>query len=107
MWSIALLVNTCLWDEFQNNWKSICVVFLQLHLGEQYVNNQHQDILFDKISKIKSDPDVKSAIKSSCRDEDDNSSYSSDPDKYAFTENDDEQQHFGSNSRSFYLKKKV
>ncbi|CAF1488393.1 unnamed protein product, partial [Adineta steineri] len=108
MWSIALLVNTSTWNEFQNNWKSICVVFLQLHSGEQHISHQHQDILFDKISKIKSDPDIGNAVKSSCRTEDDNSSSSSNSDAYTFAEDeDDEQRYSGSNRRLSDLKKRI
>ena len=107
MWSIALLVNTSTWDEFQMNWKSLCVVFLELHRGEQHISHQHQDILLNKISKLKSDPDVTSAIKSSCRDEDDNLSSSNDSDPYTLDDNEDEVQYFGSITRLSDSRKRV
>lgn len=91
MWSIALLVNTSTWYDFQNNWKLVCIVFLQLHLGEQYTNHQDQDILIDKINKIKSDPNIFDAIKSSGIAEDDDLSDSFDSNAYTF---DDEDQCF-------------
>lgn len=43
LWSIALLVNSLTWTEFKHNWKLICLVFLQLHLGEEHIDQVHQD----------------------------------------------------------------
>lgn len=106
MWSIALLVNTSTWNEFQNNWKLVCIVFLQLHLGEQDINRQYQDILLDKISKIKSDPNIADAIKSSDCVEDANSSDLCDLDTYTFTEDEDDG-HFESQKRLSSFKRKV
>ena len=63
MWSIALLINTSMWNEFKNNWKLICLVFLQLHFGDDHMKEQYQDALLEKISKIKSDPNVMQGIK--------------------------------------------
>lgn len=65
MWSIALLINTSTWDEFVHNWKLICFVFIQLHLGIEHENNEHRDALIYKISKIKNDSNTVTAIKSS------------------------------------------
>ena len=63
MWSIALLTNTSTWCEFVYNWKLICLIFIQLHLGDEYVNKEHQDALIYKISKIKNDLNTVNAIK--------------------------------------------
>ena len=63
MWSIALLTNTSTWCEFVYNWKLICLVFIQLHLGDEHVNKEHQDALIYKISKIKNDLNTVNAIK--------------------------------------------
>jgi hypothetical protein len=64
MWSIALLINTSSWDEMIHNWKLICHVFLQLHIGNDDVNNEHHDALLNKIIKIKSNPNIHTIIQS-------------------------------------------
>ena len=64
MWSIALIIHTSTWHEFKNNWRLLCLVFLQLHQGEECVNQEHRDTLVDKIRKIKSDTITVDAIKS-------------------------------------------
>lgn len=109
MWSIALLVNTSMWQEFQNNWKLICFVFLQLNSDEQNKIDQYQDILLNKISKIEVDPNIKDAIETSKCDEDHISPISSTEDPYIFTEYEDDEQppHFRLNKRSSDVKKKV
>jgi len=91
MWSIALLVNTSTWYEFQNNWKLICVVFLRLHSGKQNTNNQDQDILIDKISKLRSDPNMVNAIRcSGIAKDDDDASDSFDSNTYTFVEDEED-----------------
>ncbi|CAF1463253.1 unnamed protein product, partial [Rotaria sordida] len=65
IWSIALLINSCTWIEFKYNWKIICLVFLEIHRGEKHTKQKYQDILLDKIRKIKSDSNTYSAVKSS------------------------------------------
>jgi hypothetical protein len=65
MWSIALLINTSTWNEFKHNWKLICLVFLQLCLDEECINQEYQDNLLHNIKKIKSDAVIVDAIKSS------------------------------------------
>lgn len=78
-----------------------------MHLGKQGTIDQYQDVLLEKIRKIKSDPDIKNAVKSSdCTD--DKSSYADDSDVYGFTENEeDERLYFESSSRRLYFNKKV
>jgi len=88
MWSIALLINTSTWHEFKNNWKLICLVFLQLHLGEDHLHREHQDSLLDKISKIKSDTNTIDAIELANLVEGDNETELSTIDVYHF--DDDE-----------------
>ncbi|CAF4164381.1 unnamed protein product [Rotaria sp. Silwood2] len=65
MWSIALLINTSTWYEFKQNWKLICLVFIQLHFGESHANIEHKDALLDKIKKIKLDTNTAQAITTS------------------------------------------
>lgn len=65
MWCIALLINTSTWDEFIHNWKLICLVFIQLHLGIEHQNNEHRNALIYKISKIKNNSNTVIAIRSS------------------------------------------
>lgn len=69
MWSIALLINTSMWNEFMKNWKLICLVFLQLHFGGEHLNEQNQDSLLEKISKIKSDPNTLEGMKAAENDD--------------------------------------
>lgn len=64
MWCIALLINSCTWQEFKYVWGLICVVFLRIHLGQEHANHEHQDALLDKIQKVKSDSDTFNAVKS-------------------------------------------
>ncbi|CAF3205771.1 unnamed protein product [Rotaria sp. Silwood2] len=91
MWCIALLINTSTWNEFINNWRLICFVFIELHLGQQHVNQEHREALIYKISKIKNDTNTTSVIKSSdtMPDDDANSFYCSNI--YDFNESADEQ----------------
>ncbi|CAF4814290.1 unnamed protein product, partial [Rotaria sp. Silwood2] len=72
IWSIVLLINSCTWIEFKRNWQIICLVFLQIHLGEKHTKQKYQDILLDKIRKIKSDSNTYSAVTSSNYFESDN-----------------------------------
>ena len=65
MWCIALLINTSTWGEFLHNWKLICNVFIELHLGQQFINKEHQETLINKISKIKNDTNTRNIINSS------------------------------------------
>ncbi|CAF1474305.1 unnamed protein product [Adineta steineri] len=90
MWSIALLVNTSMWSDFRHSWKLICLVFLELHLGEDHVNQEHQDALLHKLTKIKSDTNTIDAIKLSDCVEDDNSEESSSTDVYNFDDVEDD-----------------
>ena len=89
MWSITVLINTSTWNEFKHNWKLICLVFLQLHLGNEHANRQHQDALLDKINKIKSDTNTIDGIKASetADEENENGFYQQDP--YDFDDDDD------------------
>jgi hypothetical protein len=64
MWSVALLINTSTWKEMLENWKIICYVFLQMHVGNEDVNRQYYDTLLDKISKIRADPNISAVIQS-------------------------------------------
>lgn len=57
-----------MWNEFKQNWKLICLVFLQLHFGGEHVNEQNQDALLEKISKIKSDPNTLHGMKRAAND---------------------------------------
>ncbi len=84
MWSVALLINSCTWVDFKCNWRLICLVFLQLHLDEEHVNEEHQDALLDKISKIKSDPNILDAIKTSDYVQDNNETPTCHSDIYDF-----------------------
>jgi len=90
MWCIALLINTSTWNEFKHIWQLICLVFLQLHLGEEYVNQEHQDTLLNKISRIKSDSNTADAIKSSDCVEDENGEETSDLGPYDFYDDEEE-----------------
>jgi hypothetical protein len=63
MWCIAVLVNTSTWNEMMHNWKLICYVFLELHVGSEDVNQEYQDALVDKISKTRADPNIYAGIK--------------------------------------------
>jgi hypothetical protein len=101
MWSIALLINTSMWDDFKHNWQLVCVVFLQLHRGEEYINRKHRDTLLYKIRKIRSDPNTVDAIKSSDNVRDDNGELSN-SDLYDFydEEEDDVVEPRGFSSRS-------
>jgi len=108
MWSIALLINTCTWKEFKRNWEIICLVFLQLHLGEQYIKQEHQDILLDKIRKLKCDSDTFNAVKSSNYFESDNQTDLYDSNIYNFYDNEydeDDDDHSEANHR--FSKKKT
>jgi len=62
MWCISLLINTSTWDEFLQNWQLICLVFMELHLGQDNVKREHYDALLDRIRKIRSDATIKKAI---------------------------------------------
>ncbi|CAF4345133.1 unnamed protein product [Adineta steineri] len=93
MWSIALLINTGTWVEFQNNWRLVCYVFLQLHLGEENLNQEYQDALLQKITQIKTDSNTLDAMKSSDSIQDVNTKESSDFDEYEFCSDDDEDFH--------------
>jgi hypothetical protein len=95
-----------MWNEFQSNWKLICIVFLQLHLDQQHMNHQHEDMLLHKISNLKSDPNIVGAINSSERVEDDDSSNSHDLDTYTFAEDIDDDR-VKSTKRLSSSKKKV
>ncbi|CAF1441600.1 unnamed protein product [Adineta ricciae] len=64
MWSIAVLINTSTWCEFKSNWELICVVFLEIHCGDDHIHKENQDALLNKIIKIRSDPNIVVAIKS-------------------------------------------
>jgi hypothetical protein len=46
-----------------HNWKLICYVFLELHVGSEDVNQEYQDALVDKISKTRADPNIYAGIK--------------------------------------------
>lgn len=65
MWCIALLVNTSKWKEMMENWKIICLVFLQLHSNDENGNEQqHYAELLDRIRKIQADPNISTFIQS-------------------------------------------
>ncbi|CAF4236445.1 unnamed protein product, partial [Adineta steineri] len=93
MWSIALLINTGTWVKFQNNWRLVCYVFLQLHLGEENLNQEYQDALLQKITQVKTDSNTLDAMKSSNSIQDVNTKESSDFDEYEFCSDDDEDFH--------------
>jgi len=62
MWSIALLINTNDWKIFQMNWLLICKTFLSWHKHTLSFSNCHYDALLDRISKIKTDPNLSTSI---------------------------------------------
>lgn len=107
MWSIALLINTSTWNDFLHNWKLICIVFIELHMGQQHINKEHQESLIHKISKIKNDTNISNAIKFMDKISDDNTSESYCPNIYDFHDSDDEPdgEFFSHASKS--VKKKV
>ncbi len=109
MWCVALLINSCTWTEFKRNWQLICLVFLQLHLGEQHTRQEHQDLLLDKIRKIKSDSDTYTAVKSCDCFEDNNQSTLHDSYSYDFNDDeaDDDDDSESNNTSSKTRKKKV
>ncbi|CAF3701085.1 unnamed protein product [Adineta steineri] len=62
MWCIALLVNTNEWEEFQTNWLLICQTFCCWHTDTSAHSNSPYDVLLNRISKIKGDPNIRSSI---------------------------------------------
>lgn len=62
MWSVAVLINTNNWKEFQSNWLVICRTFFSWHKNTLSHLNCHYDALFDRISKIKGDPTLCTSI---------------------------------------------
>ena len=84
MWSMVLLINDSMWDEFKHNWQLICVVFLQIYYGKDHCDREIQDTLLNKISKVKSDPNNIDPIKSTETEQDKDSSKSSYTDSYEF-----------------------
>lgn len=62
MWSIALLINTNDWEQFQINWLSICKTFLSWHKHELSAKNGYYDALLERISNIQSDPNISATI---------------------------------------------
>ena len=90
MWSIALLINSSTWMDFKRNWELICLVFLQVYQDEDHINEEYQDALLNRIAKIKSDPDVRDAIKSSNHDENENRTTSYHSDMYDFDRHEDD-----------------
>lgn len=96
MWSIALLVNASTWAEFKHQWTLISVVFIQLHLGNQYVHAQSQDALLDKISKLRSDPNTVDGMKTSEQAQDDDDDMNFDQhDSYDFDDASVQMDHSG------------
>ena len=83
-WSMVLLINDSMWDEFKHNWQLICVVFLQIYYGKDHCDREIQDALLNKISKVKSDPNNIDAIKSTETEQDKDASKSSYTDSYEF-----------------------
>jgi hypothetical protein len=107
MWSVALLVNTCTWEEFKCSWKLICNVFLQLHYGDekQPINQEYQDLLLNKIQKIKSDLDTCIAVQRSDSLEDDNNqAVLHDSYNYEFDDDDNEEDPDDLKSNNTYSK---
>jgi hypothetical protein len=90
MWSIALLINTSTWVDFKRNWQLICLVFLQIHHDENHINEEYQDALLNRIGKIKSDPDIRDAMKSSSHDEDGNKTEAYHSNEYDFDRHEDD-----------------
>ena len=90
IWCIALLINSPTWKDFTHNWHLISLVFIQLHLGINQVNNEYYDALLNRISQIQSDSNTNKAIKTAERHlaEDENVSLSSLI--YAFDDDDDD-----------------
>lgn len=93
MWSIALLINTSTWSEVVHNWELICLVFMELHLGNESIDRQHHDALLDKISKIEGDPNA-STIINSIDDESIETANNQDPFEYDDSEDDLEQNEY-------------
>jgi hypothetical protein len=90
MWCIALLINTSTWDTFIHNWRLICTVFLQLHLGRDDVSKEDQDALLDRIRKIESDHTTSNAVKASESLREPDGTDSSHQDVYDFDDSDDD-----------------
>ncbi|CAF4583183.1 unnamed protein product [Rotaria socialis] len=107
MWSIALLINTSTWNEFVHNWQLICFVFIQLHLGEENVNKDHQNALIYKISKIENDPNISSAIKLSETVEDENEDNLLSSNVYNYYDDDEEIHSESVKHRSKSTQKKI
>jgi hypothetical protein len=62
MWSIALLINTNNWTEFQTNWLLICRTFFSWYKDTLSCSNGYYDTLLDRISRIKGDPNLCTSI---------------------------------------------
>ena len=106
MWCVALLINSCTWNEFNRNWQLICLVFVQLHVGDQHIKQEHQDLLLDRINKIKSDSDTYTAVKSCDSLEDNNQSTLNDLHGYDFYSDEDDDDDSEPNNASSKTKKK-
>jgi hypothetical protein len=69
MWSVALLVNSNDWKDFQANWQLICQTFCSWHMDTPIHSNGHYNILLNKIADIKGDPNIRASINSTRNDE--------------------------------------
>ncbi|CAF3514356.1 unnamed protein product [Rotaria sp. Silwood1] len=108
MWCIALLIHASTWNEFLHNWKLICKVFIELHLGQDFINKEHQEALIDKISKIKNDTNTRNIIKSTDEVSEKNTENLYFSSIYDFDETDDEAEvQLGSNVSKSNRKKKM
>jgi hypothetical protein len=90
MWCIALLINTSKWKEMIHNWKLICYVFVQLHVGIENVNNEYHAALLNKISQIKPDPNTYAIIQST---EQNSSETTTHDDPFDYNDNDEDAEH--------------
>jgi hypothetical protein len=84
-----------------------CFVFLQLHLGGENMNEQYQDALMVKISKIQSDQNTKYVIESSEILQDDDPNNISTSNIYEYYDSDGELGEKTSENRSKSKRKKV
>ena len=99
MWCVAVLVNTSTWNEMMHNWKLICYVFLEMHVGSEDVNQEYQDALVDKISKTRADPNIYAAIKFATSDQ---SESEKNDDPFDYDDTDDAPEHNNQSSMPMY-----
>lgn len=66
MWSMALLINTSTWKEMLENWRLVCLVFLNIKRGEDTTESKrNHSKLLSKIGSITNDPNANRAIQDS------------------------------------------